>query len=239
MRVNLDACIQCGLCVRACREVQVNDVIGMAFRNAARESGVRPRRSDGRVHLRGLRRVRAGLPDRRADASRLSRCGAAPHRLAGAQRGLAVPVLRRRLPGDVSRRRREDRLCRRARRAGQPQPALREGTVRLRLHPPPAPADPAAGAPRRRAEDTRGIRSIRPIRGRIFAKRAGTKRWIWPPPGSRASATRRAGGRWPGSARPKGRTRKPICSRSWCAPASARTMSITARGCAMPRRSRR
>jgi formate dehydrogenase major subunit len=35
MRVNLDACIQCGLCVRACREVQVNDVIGMAYRNAA------------------------------------------------------------------------------------------------------------------------------------------------------------------------------------------------------------
>ncbi|MGH7159718.1 MAG: 2Fe-2S iron-sulfur cluster-binding protein, partial [Acetobacteraceae bacterium] len=28
MRVNLDACIQCTLCVRACREVQVNDVIG-------------------------------------------------------------------------------------------------------------------------------------------------------------------------------------------------------------------
>ncbi|MGL4260379.1 MAG: 2Fe-2S iron-sulfur cluster-binding protein, partial [Afipia sp.] len=33
MSVNLDACIQCGLCVRACREVQVNDVIGMAYRN--------------------------------------------------------------------------------------------------------------------------------------------------------------------------------------------------------------
>src|ERR1700674_4511640 len=33
MRVNLDSCIQCGLCVRACREVQVNDVIGMAYRN--------------------------------------------------------------------------------------------------------------------------------------------------------------------------------------------------------------
>jgi len=30
--VNLDACIQCNLCVRACREVQVNDVIGMALR---------------------------------------------------------------------------------------------------------------------------------------------------------------------------------------------------------------
>ncbi len=32
MHVNLDACINCGLCVRACREVQVNDVIGMAMR---------------------------------------------------------------------------------------------------------------------------------------------------------------------------------------------------------------
>lgn len=32
MAVMLDACITCGLCVRACREVQVNDVIGMALR---------------------------------------------------------------------------------------------------------------------------------------------------------------------------------------------------------------
>jgi formate dehydrogenase major subunit len=32
MAVQLDACIQCTLCVRACREVQVNDVIGMAAR---------------------------------------------------------------------------------------------------------------------------------------------------------------------------------------------------------------
>ena len=30
--VHLDACIQCNLCVRACREVQSNDVIGMANR---------------------------------------------------------------------------------------------------------------------------------------------------------------------------------------------------------------
>src|SRR5579885_2314476 len=35
MAVHLDACIECTLCVRACREVQVNDVIGMAGRNAA------------------------------------------------------------------------------------------------------------------------------------------------------------------------------------------------------------
>jgi formate dehydrogenase major subunit len=35
MAVNLDACIHCNLCVRACREVQVNDVIGMAYRGPA------------------------------------------------------------------------------------------------------------------------------------------------------------------------------------------------------------
>ena len=32
MAVNLDACIHCNRCVRACREIQVNDVIGMAYR---------------------------------------------------------------------------------------------------------------------------------------------------------------------------------------------------------------
>jgi formate dehydrogenase major subunit len=34
MAVNLDACIHCNLCVRACREVQSNDVIGMAYRGS-------------------------------------------------------------------------------------------------------------------------------------------------------------------------------------------------------------
>jgi formate dehydrogenase major subunit len=35
MAVHLDACIECTLCVRACREVQGNDVIGMALRGPA------------------------------------------------------------------------------------------------------------------------------------------------------------------------------------------------------------
>jgi len=38
MAVQLDACIQCGRCVRACREEQANGVIGMALRGA----GARP-----------------------------------------------------------------------------------------------------------------------------------------------------------------------------------------------------
>ena len=37
MAVNLDACIQCTRCIRACREEQVNDVIGMAMRGAHSE----------------------------------------------------------------------------------------------------------------------------------------------------------------------------------------------------------
>jgi formate dehydrogenase major subunit len=35
IEVRLDACIQCTRCVRACREVQVNDVIGYSFRGSA------------------------------------------------------------------------------------------------------------------------------------------------------------------------------------------------------------
>jgi formate dehydrogenase major subunit len=35
MSVNLDACIQCNRCVRACREEQGNDVIGYAFRGSS------------------------------------------------------------------------------------------------------------------------------------------------------------------------------------------------------------
>ncbi|MCF6272646.1 MAG: formate dehydrogenase subunit alpha [Rhodobacteraceae bacterium] len=34
MKVDLDACIHCQLCVQACNDVQVNDVIGMAMRGA-------------------------------------------------------------------------------------------------------------------------------------------------------------------------------------------------------------
>ena len=114
MRVNLDACIQCGLCVRACREVQVNDVIGMAYRNARRQDRVRLRRSDGGIDLRRLRRMRAGLPDRRADAGGDARREPDPRHLCRQEGRLAVPVLRRRLPGHLSGQGREGRSTPRA-----------------------------------------------------------------------------------------------------------------------------
>ncbi len=71
--VNLDACINCGLCVRACREVQTNDVIGMAYPRPRRQGGVRLRQGHGAIDLRRLRRVRAGVPDRRADGEEPAR----------------------------------------------------------------------------------------------------------------------------------------------------------------------
>ena len=91
MAVNLDACINCTLCVRACREVQVNDVIGMACRGHGAKVVFDFDDPMGNQHLRRLRRVRAGLPDRRADAGDLldDAAGASMRRPAGRH---ALPV---------------------------------------------------------------------------------------------------------------------------------------------------
>ena len=130
----------------------------------SREDRVRLRRPDGRVDLRRLRRMRAGLPDRRADAvdhgrreQRLSR-QARPH---GGQR---LPVLRRRLPAHLPDQGRQDRRRRGQERPGQPEPALRQGPLRLRLRrqsAAPAEADDPQG---RRAEGAARVhRPVEPV----------------------------------------------------------------------------
>ena len=200
---------------------------------------VRLRRPDGRIDLRRLRRMRAGLPDRRADAGGDARREPDPRHLCRQEGRFAVPVLRRRLPGHLSGQGREGDLRRGPRRPGQSQPALRQGPLRLRLHPSSAPPDQAAGAAAEREEGRqrpgRSGQSLHAFPRSVAGKRRSTS----PPRAWSRSATRRASRRWPASARPRARTKRPICSRSWCAPASAPTMSITARGCATPRRSRR
>ena len=80
MDVNLDACIQCTRCVRACREEQVNDVIGYAFRGHDSKIVFDFDDPDGRVDVRGLRRVRAGVPDGRARARRRTPTRSSPTR---------------------------------------------------------------------------------------------------------------------------------------------------------------
>ena len=84
-----------------------------------RKDRVRLRRSDGPVDLRRLRRMRAGLPDRRADAVDLGEREQRPHRRAfprppGGQR---VPVLRRRLPAHLQHQGRQAALRHRQARA--------------------------------------------------------------------------------------------------------------------------
>ena len=59
--------------MRACREVQVNDVIGMAYRGHGSKVVFDFDKGMGELDLRRLRRVRAGVPDRRADGDEPAR----------------------------------------------------------------------------------------------------------------------------------------------------------------------
>ena len=201
----------------------------------ALEDRVRPRRPDGRLHLRRLRRMRAGLPDRRADARARRR----PDRRRQDSR-LGLPVLRRRLPAHLPRQGQQDHLRAGQGRPGEPQPPVREGPLRLRLRAAPAPADQAADPQAGRAKKHKDF-TVDPDNwhgGVPRGELGGGARFR----GARAcatSATPTASGRSPASARPRARTKRPTCSRSWCAPASARTTSTTARACATPRASRR
>ena len=98
-----------------------------------REDRVRLRRSDGRLDLRRLRRMRAGLPDRRADAGDHGRREQRLHRQARPHGRQRLPVLRRRLPAHLPDQGRQDRRRHRQERPGQPEPAVRQGPLRLRL----------------------------------------------------------------------------------------------------------
>ena len=112
-----------------------------------REDRLRLRRPDGRLHLRGVRRVRAGLPDWRADA------GARGRARGNRQDGrIALPVLRRRLPAHLSRREERHQVRDRPRRPGQPRAPVRERPLRVRLRAPSAAAHQAAHPQARRAE---------------------------------------------------------------------------------------
>ncbi len=234
MAVHLDACIQCKRCVRACREEQVNDVIGYAFRGGQSKIVFDLDDPDGRLDVRRLRRVRAGLPDRRADAGPRRR-----EDRAGEDRRLGVPVLRRRLPAHLQRQGQQDPLRAGQGRPRQLEPPVREGPVRLRLRPASAPAHQAADPQAGRAEAQGLRRRSGELAGRFprgdvgrSARRRGQR-------AAATSATPTASARSRASARRRARTKRRISSRSWCARASDPTTSITARASATPRASPR
>ena len=164
MRVNLDSCIQCNLCVRACREVQVNDVIGMAYRSHGAKIVFDFDDPMGQSTCVACGECVQACPTGALMPSAYLDDESNPHGLSRPRGGFAVPVLRRRLPGLLQGEGREDRLRRGRRRSGQPQPAVREGPLRLRLHPPSAPPDEAAGpAGQRRQGRVRPGRSGQPL----------------------------------------------------------------------------
>ena len=111
------------------------------------EDRVRPRRSDGRLDVRGMRRVRAGLSDRRADAR--ARCRQDRPR---EDRRFGVPILRRRLPAHLQHQGQQDSLRPGQGRSGELEPAVREGPLRVRLRAAPPSADEAADSQEGRAE---------------------------------------------------------------------------------------
>ena len=63
--VDLSKCIHCMRCVQACREIEVNNVIGMAGRGRTMHVVFDFDDPMGQFHLRQLRVLRADLPNRR------------------------------------------------------------------------------------------------------------------------------------------------------------------------------
>ena len=245
------ACILCDRCVRACDEVQCNEVIGRTGKGYPTRIGFDLDHPMGAVHLRLLRRVRRGVSDRGADQQ-------ADHPAAGPalgddERRERLPVLRRRLRDHLSRQRHgePDPLGRGPRRRRQRRPALRQGPLRLGLRHPRAAPDEAAhppagvlpqgaaveGSPRRgRQEQARRLRrgdarlprgdlgrGARPDRGEVPGDQDAAR-----PPGTGRVRLREVQQRG-GVPLPEDDAR-----RRW-----APTTSITAPACAMRRASRR
>ena len=238
MAVQLDACIQCNLCVRACREVQVNDVIGMAGRGANAKivfdfddpmgnstcvacgecvqacptGALLPATM---VDVLGEAKPK---PDRAVD-SICPYCGVGCQISYQIRDDKILSVKGRNGPSN------EQRLCVKGRFG------FDYITHSDRLKVPMIRKD---GVPKRAAEDIDPANPWTHFREATWEEaldRAAN--------GLKRIRDRMAATRSPVSARPRDRTKRRISSRSWCVPASAPTMSITARGFAMPRRSRR
>ena len=229
MAVNLDACIQCTRCVRACREEQVNDVIGYAFRG-------------------GHSKIVFDLDDPMGESTCVA-CGecvqACPTgALAPAHDAYLVPVDKKvssvcpycgvgcqltyhvknnaivRVEGRDGPANHE-RLCVKGRfgfdYVSHPQ-RLTRPLIRKEGFPKSAdfvmdPANPLSVFREASWDEALALAG-----GTLAKIRDATVAARW-----RASVPRRV------------RTRRPTCSRNWCAPDSDRTTSITARGFAMRR----
>ena len=101
MAVNLDACIQCNLCVRACREVQVNDVIGMAGRGHLEKIVFDFDDPMGASTCVACGECVQACPTGALMPATLVDAKQCAQRLSGPRGQFGVPVLRRRLPAHL------------------------------------------------------------------------------------------------------------------------------------------
>jgi len=208
--VNLDACIQCTRCLRACRDEQANDVIGLA-----------------------LRGPHAKIVFDMDDALGASTCVACGECVQACPTGALSPAK------DVALQpvtKQVDSVCPYCGVGCQLTYHVADSQHSVRPEPGynPVRPEPVEGRPQELPTDR-----IVFVEGRKGPANEGRlcvkgKRWTWPAAGCAASATVTAPRPWPVSARPRAATKRPISSRSWCAWASAATTWTTARGCATP-----
>ena len=181
INVNHDACILCDRCVRACDDIQGNDVIGRSGKGYRTRIAFDFNDTHGVEFVRHLRRVRPGVPHRCPDQqAHQQRADPPPGRTR--RRGERLPVLRGGLrphllrgPGAGGHS-----LCRRPGSTGVPEPAMREGPLRLGLRGVTAAADRAADPDRRRLSE-----------GAVVRRRPGRRPGGWRRP-SRPSGRPRA-----------------------------------------------
>ncbi len=169
--VNHDACILCDRCVRACDDIQGNDVIGRSGKGYTTRIAFDLNDPMGESSCVTCGECVAACPTGRADQQAdPRRADPAPREAPAGRHG--VPVLRRWLRAHLQRRRRAqgDFVRRRPRAARVQGPVVRQGPLRLGLRGLPAAAHEAAdpargrlpegpavdGRPRRRGRRTVG-----------------------------------------------------------------------------------
>ena len=234
MAVHLDACIQCKRCVRACREEQVNDVIGYAFRagsskivfdlddpmgdstcvacgecvQACPTGALMPARDVGKI-----------VPDKQVD-SVCPYCGVGCQLTYNVKDNKIIYVQGKDGPANSSR------LCVKGRYGFDYVHHKHRLTT---------PLIRKAGVPKHKdfVVDPDNWRDV--FREATLGRSAGLL-GRWP---ASTSATPTASVRSPASAPRRAPTKRRTCSRNSCAPASARTTSTTARASATPRAWRR
>ena len=247
MAVNLDACIQCTRCLRACRDEQVNDVIGLAGRGAQAkivfdadalmgESSCVACGECVQACPTGALMPAAGIRQRAIQREVNSVCPTAAWAVSSPITWALMKAARAESNSSpVAMARPIMGACASKGRYGFDH--VQHGE-RLTV-----PLIRREGVGKDAADIERVKRANCRLHRYSVRRRPGTKhsisRRLACAPYETAPSDARRPRRWPASARRRAATKRPISSRNWCARAFAATTSIIARGFATPARSLR